>query len=64
MESDPTDTYRLLSDEPVLETKRKNELEFLPTAKILARAALYTPDIRGSNLGFRVLAVRAAGEQA
>ena len=44
MESDPANTYRLLSDEPVLETQRKDELKFLPTAQVLARAALHTDD--------------------
>ena len=36
--------YALLSDEPVVETERKDGLRFGPTAKVLAQAALHTPN--------------------
>jgi len=42
MASDPKNSHALLSDEPILETKRADLLEFRHTAEVLARAALHT----------------------
>ena len=36
------DDFKLLSDEPILESDRIDQLEFKHTAEVLARAALYT----------------------
>jgi formylglycine-generating enzyme required for sulfatase activity len=36
--------HALLSDVPIIETDRKDNLRFRPTAEVLASAALYTPD--------------------
>ena len=42
MPSDPANDHALLSDEPILESKRTDLLEFDHTAHVLARAALHT----------------------
>ena len=36
--------HALISDEPIYETGRKDDLRFAATAEVLAKSALYTPD--------------------
>lgn len=40
--SDNSEDYKLLSDEPIIESSRQDDLEFCHTANVLARAALET----------------------
>lgn len=42
MAADQANPHALLSDEPIIETERVDELSFRPTAEVLARAALHT----------------------
>ncbi len=42
MTKNDRDDFKLLSDEPILESERIDQLEFKHTAEVLARAALYT----------------------
>ncbi|MBI5843724.1 MAG: SUMF1/EgtB/PvdO family nonheme iron enzyme [Deltaproteobacteria bacterium] len=42
--SSPKKNHVLISDQPVNETARKDDLSFAATAEVLAKAALYTPD--------------------
>ena len=60
MAENQEENFALLSDEPILETDRLDELEFRHTAGVLARAALHTKS--PITLSFRLLAVAAAGE--
>ena len=42
MATNQKNNFKLLSDEPIIESERSDFLQFEHTAKILARAALYT----------------------